>query len=387
MRDCDYHAFCFFLAKTHATYSMIMTLKHTGEKGMKTAIKLVLLLLCFLMPVLAGAEDETYQKGLQLFQRRDFKNAVVCLEKYVEQHPDPAAYYMLGYASYELRAYRKSLEYFDAAYLIDPEFTYGKLFERSALPDAALHLIHRVLERSGAKEQISYYADIVGGGLPELQNDLAEQKMREELVALIRESYRFEKVYPSVVSVFRAHFHEAYLKSVLAWLEAPLGRKMTMSEIEANSPAGLKNIEDFGGVYEKIGTDRKRLLERIEHALHATEMNLEVVSVSLLEMLTAMQLQLPRQERLNPDQIDAIVGKIREMPRDQLTGTIMVSLAYTYRDLSDAELEAGIHFYETPAGKWFNDISITAITRAIGEASREIGKKIGKSLQAKNVPI
>jgi hypothetical protein len=116
-------------------------------------------------------------------------------------------------------------------------------------------------------------------------------------------------------------------------------------------------------------------------------MNIEVVSVSLLEMLMAMQSQVDEKNRMSSEEIDAIVGKIRNMPGDQLKSNVMVSLAYTYRDLTDKELEAAIKFYEAPAGKWFNDTSIRAITSAIGKASKEIGEKLGKSLMAKDIPI
>ena len=65
----------------------------------------------------------------------------------------------------------------------------------------------------------------------------------------------------------------------------------------------------------------------------------------------------------------------------------MVSLACMYGDLTDEELASAIQFYEAPAGKWFNDTSIRALTSAIGKASREIGEKLGKSIMAKDVPI
>ena len=90
---------------------------------------------------------------------------------------------------------------------------------------------------------------------------------------------------------------------------------------------------------------------------------------------------------MSSGEIEAIVEKIRNMPRDQLRNNVMVSLACTYRDLTDEELESAIQFYEAPAGRWFYDTSIKAITSAIGKASREIGEKLGKSLMAKDVPI
>src|SRR4030066_706318 len=135
---------------------------------MKTLIKLFLLLSLLFVSAEAGAAGESYEKALRLFKGRDYKNAVVYLEQYVAQKPDPAAYYMLGYACYELHEFHKAREYFNAAFLIDPDFTYHKIFEHSALWDEEFKLIHEVLEMSGAKEQINYYADMVGTGLPQL---------------------------------------------------------------------------------------------------------------------------------------------------------------------------------------------------------------------------
>jgi tetratricopeptide (TPR) repeat protein len=357
------------------------------RREMKTFIKLFFLLLIILVSAEAGAADGNYEKALQLFKGRDYKNAVVCLEKYVAERPDPAAYYMLGYASYELGDFDKAREYFDAAYLIDPDFSYKKIFEHSALFDEELMLIHEVLEISGAKEQISYYADVVGSGLPQFRNNLSEQKIRQELTRLIKESFRFDKIYPSVVQVFQSRFQKEHLMAVLSWLKTPVGRKMTALEIKANNPEAMKEIETFASEYQKMGETRKKLLMRLEKAINATEMNIEVVSASLLEMLKSMQSQTPERNRLSSGQIDAIVEKIRNMPREQLKNNVMVSLAYTYRELADKELETAIQFYETPAGKWFNETSIKAITSAIGKASREIGEQLGKALVAKNIPI
>jgi tetratricopeptide (TPR) repeat protein len=346
---------------------------------MKTLIKLFFLLLLILVSAEAGAADGNYEKALQLFKGRDYKNAVICLEKYVAERPDAAAYYMLGYASYELGDFDKAREYFDAAYLIDPDFTYDKIFGHSALFDEELKLIHEVLELSGAKEQISYYADVVGSGLPQFRNDLNEQKMRQELTRLIKESFRFDKIYPSVVQVFQSRFQKGHLMAVLSWLKTPVGRKMTALEIKANSPEAMKKMEAFAGEYQKIGGERKKLLMRLERAINATEMNIEVVSVSLIEMLKSMQSQVPERNRMSPEQIDALVEKIRNMPREQLKDNVMVSLAYTYRELADKELETAIQFYETTAGRWFNDTSIKALASAIGKASGD-REKLGKSL-------
>jgi len=353
---------------------------------MKTFIKLIVPLL-FLVFAEAGAADESYEKALRLFKVRDYKNAVVYLEKYVAQRPDPAAYYMLGYASYELRDFYMAREYFGAAYLIDPAFTYDKIFEHSALLDEELKLIHEVLEISGAKEQLTVYADVVGRGLPQLQNNPGEQQLRKELLSLIRESYLLDKIYPSVVQVFQSSVRKEHLISALSWLKTPVGKKMTMLEIRANSPEGMKKMSAFGREYEKISENRKKLFRRVGEANNATEMNIEFVSVSMLEMLKAVQSEVSGRNRMSSEQLDALAGKIRNMPGDQLWSIVMLSIACTYGELTDKELETGIQFYETPAGKWFNVTRIKALTSALRKASGELGEKIGKSLIVKNIPI
>lgn len=354
---------------------------------MKTLIRLFVLLLLFFVSAEAGAAGEGYEKALRLFKGRDYKEAVVYLEKYIVQTPDPAAYYMLGYSCYKLRDFHKAREYFNAAFMIDPDFTYNKIFEHSTVRDEESKLIYETLEISGAKEQINYYADVVGSGLPQLRGNPGQQKIKEALLRSIREAYRSDKIYSSVVQVFHTRFHKEHIISVLSWLKAPVGRKMTKSEIYANSLEGINSAGAFSGEYQMIGEDRKKLLLRFEKALKATDMNIEVISVSLLEMLMAMQSQVDGRNRMSSEEIDAIVGNVRDMPIDQLKNNVMASIAGTYRDLTDEELSSAIRFYESAAGKWFIDTSIRALTYAIGKTSRELGEKLGKSLMAKDIPI
>ena len=59
---------------------------------MKTLTKLSVLLLLLFVSAEAVAAGDSYEKALRLFKGRDYKNAVVHLEQYVAQRPDPAAH-------------------------------------------------------------------------------------------------------------------------------------------------------------------------------------------------------------------------------------------------------------------------------------------------------
>ncbi len=82
------------------------------------------------------AEGDLYEKGLSAYLKKDYRAAVKYLKEYVSIRRDARGYYLLGYASYELRRRegkaagrrdfwgdRETEEYFREAYRIDPDFS------------------------------------------------------------------------------------------------------------------------------------------------------------------------------------------------------------------------------------------------------------------------
>lgn len=81
------------------------------------------------------AQGDAYEQGLHAYLRKDYRTAVKHLKEYVDRKRDAKAYYLLGYANYELK--RKSgakgrrdfwgdtetAQYFKEAYRIDPDFS------------------------------------------------------------------------------------------------------------------------------------------------------------------------------------------------------------------------------------------------------------------------
>lgn len=64
-----------------------------------------------------------FEKGLRYYKKRDYKSAERYFKNYIAATPDPAAYYLLGYADYKLKKYGEASRYFSDAYLIDPDIS------------------------------------------------------------------------------------------------------------------------------------------------------------------------------------------------------------------------------------------------------------------------
>ncbi len=357
------------------------------ESTMKKYIVAICSVLMLVIGSVAFAYDETYEKAIKHFKGREYKSAIPYLEKYVASTPDPAVYYMLGYAYYQLRNFDRSKDYFDQAYLIDPDFSSDKVPAHAGLSSEDQSLIHDALELSGAKQQMENYADILGGKLPQIRSGMSDGKQKNDILLFLRDSYRINKIYPSVVSTFSERFNKKYMLSAIQWLKSPLGKKSTSLEVAANMPEMMKKSAAFREEYDRMPEGRKLRMRDMEKALRASELNVTIVSVSLFEMLKGMQVKMQGNGKMNSDEIDALVGSVRGVPREQLTRDVMVSLSFTYCNLTDQELDEVIRFYQSPEGRWFTDTSIEAVSSAIGKASREVGEKMGSALLMKKVML
>jgi tetratricopeptide (TPR) repeat protein len=60
---------------------------------------------------------------MKAYHKKDFKKAILYLQEYVGQKPDPYAYYLLGYANYKLKNHAESAKYFREAYVLDPNIS------------------------------------------------------------------------------------------------------------------------------------------------------------------------------------------------------------------------------------------------------------------------
>jgi len=72
------------------------------------------------------SDEREFRKGLKLYNSKNYKAAVKQLKEYVNNKPEPAAYYLIGYSLYKLGKFSEANEYFNQTYLIDPEFSLEK---------------------------------------------------------------------------------------------------------------------------------------------------------------------------------------------------------------------------------------------------------------------
>jgi hypothetical protein len=90
----------------------------------KIVFILIMVFTLFILSASILAKTDTdYDKALKYYYSGKYNEAVSLLKDYVKNEPDPSAYYLIGYALYELREYDEATKYFKQAYLINPKFS------------------------------------------------------------------------------------------------------------------------------------------------------------------------------------------------------------------------------------------------------------------------
>jgi len=329
----------------------------------------------------AYASSEICEKGMRHFRAGEYGAALSPLEECSYLNPDPSVYYMLGYSCYELNNHEKSREYFDQVYLIDPDFRFDAGKAANSLSGSDISLIHELLELSGAKKRLSFYAAVISRGLPLIHSGMKTDRTRQDILDLVKDAYKEDVLYRHLYEEYAAGFRRDPAVSAKKWLSSDIGMRLTGS----GAAAGGNERRDLllsGGVRNHSSME---LVIKLEGAMLSSVSAAEIISLSMFELMKGMQSELQEQSSLDSADIDMLHGSIRRYSVDELQPDIMLSLMDICRDLTDEEIRTAIRFYSSPEGIWFSGISSDAYSRALGAASKNLGIKIGKTVMTRGL--
>jgi len=101
-------------------------------------------------PADSGTE---YQKALQYYNNRKYKEAVRLFKEYAKKKPDATVYYRIGYALYQLHEFDEANRYFREAYLIDPGFSPGPVRPPQEYPQEKKKIDEPAIKQETSKKE------------------------------------------------------------------------------------------------------------------------------------------------------------------------------------------------------------------------------------------
>jgi len=233
-------------------------------------------------------------------------------------------------------------------------------------------MAEELYSKSGLEEQVK---DIGAAVLVGYRNNyrrsdkhsVRDEQINRQIERVIDDSFDPETLRDTVIVGQTTDLSAEDLEAALAWLDSPVGEKVTELEEKASSEEGVKGLQDFARNFNKssVSAERVRLIRELDQALHITETALDItLSTQFALSMTTRE----GDETLTRDDIRDLFDdfqKYRPQLEPLVENRVHASLLYTYQQLTDKELGEYLAFAKSAKGAKYNRITALYLTRAI----------------------
>jgi len=255
-----------------------------------------------------------------------------------------------------------------AAQPLDIE-TAAKIYQDAAIRDQ----VRASLESMPAHIRQLFSADAAA--------QLSDQQLNA-VTAAAKRGFRIDVFEAPALSALAANLDAATFKKTEAFLQSDVGRRMVEADTAAASLEEAKIDSIMNGQLTAPSTpQREALFDQLERASRSTESTVQI----FLSMGQAVAVGTAVGAGRDPATVAESARKSGEASRAGLEQGMREQLrrylAYSYRDLSDADLKNVLRFLESPAGKRYVSAYIASLGAGFDAMGKRCGEQLGESLR------
>jgi hypothetical protein len=210
---------------------------------------------------------------------------------------------------------------------------------------------------------------------------LSDQQLNA-VTAAAKRGFRIDVFEAPALSALAANLDASTVKKVGAFLESDLGRRMVAADT-ATATLQEPQIDKImtGELAAPTTPERDALFDKLELASHSTESTVQI----FLSMGQAVAIGTAVGSGRDGATVAEISRKSGEASRPELEQSMRAPLrrylAYSYRDMSNAELKHLLAFLESPPGKRYVSAYIASLGAGFDAMGRRCGEQLGESLR------
>ncbi|HWX79215.1 MAG TPA: hypothetical protein VNZ02_03955 [Steroidobacteraceae bacterium] len=195
--------------------------------------------------------------------------------------------------------------------------------------------------------------------------------------AAAKRGFRIDVFEPAALRALAANLDADTVKKTEAFLASDLGRRMVAADVAlATLDEDTINKVMDGKITAPSTPQRDALFWKLETATHSSESNVQI----FLSMGTAVAQGAAIGSGMDPGPVGERARKSGEASRAELEQSMRQPMrrymAYSYRDLSDADLKQLLAFLQSTAGKRY----VAAYTASLDAGFNAMGKRCGEQL-------
>lgn len=239
-------------------------------------------------------------------------------------------------------------------------------------------LIDQLLEVSGLGKQLGQIPEKVAMGVRQSSAKPRDAALVAEVEKIMSDSFSAERFQQRVRDTLKTDFDRKRIESLNKTLSSPAMKKMI--ELESVPQKG----EDMAAYAKEIAKtplppERTQVLNSLAETTRAPEFASEMV----IGITRAMMMSAVGGDAATMIKFDAAFEKQKGKLAQAVRDATVLSFAYTYRSVPDAELAEYAKFYATEDGKWFMDKVMGAILEESRASASLAGSKLAEMGKAR----
>jgi hypothetical protein len=232
-------------------------------------------------------------------------------------------------------------------------------------------LVDDLVKVSGLDKQIELIPEKISQGMNMSSAKPRDPALVAEVGKIMAEAFKPERIQNQVREVLKKDFERKRVEGLIKAMNAPLMKKMFELEAKEVKPEELAAFAK-GLSRSPLAKERLQALQDYDRVTRSSEFATEMVTATTRSMVAGAvggdAAQLAK--------FDAEFGKQKDKLATAVRDATMLSLAYMYRDVSDAELAEYGGFYATEDGKWFVDKAMGALLEEFRAGAQQAGERI-----------
>ncbi|HBC89688.1 MAG TPA: hypothetical protein DCZ94_22340 [Lentisphaeria bacterium] len=236
-----------------------------------------------------------------------------------------------------------------------------------------------ILQLAGLQPQVESTAELTAASMKKYSYSLTKAAA-EKYDRTVDNAYEKGKVFSSFRKMFSEKMKDADTAGLEKWLSSPLAKKITEMEKKALTPEGAREYRDYIPKSLSLEEKRKDLVREYLKTTSSDEMSLKMAGEPLRAMMNSLQDGLPSDMKTERQKFEEDLAGMEKEALLQYRTILPVSVAFTYKDLTDGEFSQMLDFYGTEAGKKFNSAVMDSMVSALNSSAAECGKGMAELL-------
>jgi hypothetical protein len=217
------------------------------------------------------------------------------------------------------------------------------------------------------------------------EHDSSAKLTDEELAAIsaaAERGFRIDVFETPALSALAQNLDASTVAKSQAFLSSDLGRRMVADDV-ASASMGQENIDKVmsGEISAPSTPKRDAVVEKLENASKSTESTVDV----FLSMGEAVAVGTAIGSGLDQANVAERAKKSGDAGRAELQDGMRIPMrrfiAYSYRDMSDADLKHLLSFLESPAGVRYVNAYNASMGAGFDAMGKRTGERLGESLR------